>query len=80
MLDAPEYSGVYRPVISEQEAEIMQTSAEDLNDLNSSISGDPESFLQVFVTVSSIESKMQTECSLFKLRSDFRVELSVVRI
>lgn len=54
MLDAPEYSGVYRPVINEQDlvnqtqAEIMHTSAEDLNDLNSSISGDPESFLQVF--------------------------------
>ncbi|KAF7690692.1 hypothetical protein HF521_012496 [Silurus meridionalis] len=52
VLDAPEYSGVYRPVINEQEilnqsrAEIMNTSAEDLNDLNSSISGDPESFLQ----------------------------------
>ncbi|MCJ8744070.1 hypothetical protein PDJAM_G00102190 [Pangasius djambal] len=52
VLDAPEYSGVYRPVISEQDilnqtqAEIMHTSAEDLKDLNSSISGDPESFLQ----------------------------------
>ncbi|XP_058235747.1 centrosomal protein of 170 kDa protein B isoform X2 [Hemibagrus wyckioides] len=49
VLDAPEYSGVYRPVINEQDmlkqtqAELMHTSAEDLN---SSISADPESFLE----------------------------------
>lgn len=75
MLDAPEYSGVYRPVISEQEAELMQTSADDLNDLNSSISGDPEIFLQVFVTMSII--KIQTVCLSVKLRSDFRVVFKV---
>ncbi|XP_062857587.1 centrosomal protein of 170 kDa protein B [Trichomycterus rosablanca] len=50
VLDAPEYSGVYRPVISEQDlipqTHIIQTSAEDLTDLNSSISADPESFIQ----------------------------------
>ncbi|XP_060721978.1 centrosomal protein of 170 kDa protein B isoform X1 [Tachysurus vachellii] len=49
VLDAPEYSGVYRPVINEQDklnqthSELMHTSAEDLN---SSISADPESFLE----------------------------------
>ncbi|GAA6085530.1 centrosomal protein of 170 kDa protein B isoform X2 [Tachysurus ichikawai] len=49
VLDAPEYSGVYRPVINEQDklnqthSELIHTSAEDLN---SSISADPESFLE----------------------------------
>ncbi|XP_053344580.1 centrosomal protein of 170 kDa protein B isoform X1 [Clarias gariepinus] len=52
VLDAPEYSGVYRPVISEQDVlnqthtEVLHTSAQELNDLNSSLSTDPESFLQ----------------------------------
>lgn len=64
VLDAPEYSGVYRPVINEQDilhqtqAEIMQTSAEDLHDLNFSVSGDPESVQQVFVTMSIIKNTM----------------------
>ncbi|XP_053470330.1 centrosomal protein of 170 kDa protein B isoform X1 [Ictalurus furcatus] len=59
VLDAPEYSGVYRPVINEQDilnqnqTEIMRTSAEDLNDLNSSISGDTESFLQAHSDLSA---------------------------
>lgn len=64
MLDAPEYSGVYRPVINEQDklnqthSELIHTSAEDLN---SSISADPESFLEVFIIMYFIKHAMQNK-------------------